>query len=498
MAFQGRRYLRSLGSGYLVMGIQILYGLAVIPLVLNHLGKETFGVWALALQVSSWLLMIDAGMTAGASRFFIDHQDEPESRECAACISTTFRLLCAQGLLVFGGALALGGLVPWVAALNQADSAGFFRLMLVLGIAAAIGFIAKINSSWLYATQRLEWVNWLALVAVVAEWLALIWMLNRGWGLISLAYAKVLNTIITGAGGWFVASRFGGFPWRRIFGPWNPEVFKQLAKFGTGILAFTIAAQVLNASQTFLVAKFLGVGSAAVWATAPKLFLTVQLVVARISDFALPGLLLLVHRGSMESARCTFVGTLKTTAQLAAIGGGIAAILNPGFLIAWTAGRIEWSHLSDILMACLILVFLVTKTFTDVVVHSKKLGALPWVFALESIAFLSSVCLLLPRFGIPGMLFASIVTSILIRLPYVVWRIDAYLGFNRVHRWALLRGVALAIIAAGIAALLTHSILNASGRADWWLLAAAGAAGCVPAVPVLWRLFRTHATSSLT
>jgi hypothetical protein len=44
-------FIRSLGAGYFAIAVNIVYTVASVPLALHYLGKEQFGLWALAQQI---------------------------------------------------------------------------------------------------------------------------------------------------------------------------------------------------------------------------------------------------------------------------------------------------------------------------------------------------------------------------------------------------------------------------------------------------------------
>src|SRR6266404_1562367 len=100
---------RSLASGYAAIASSAIYALASIPLALHYLSPEEYGLWSLVTQAASYLLLLDAGITASVGRFLIDHKDNIEGGDYGSVIKT--------GCLVFilqGACIALGGcLLAW-------------------------------------------------------------------------------------------------------------------------------------------------------------------------------------------------------------------------------------------------------------------------------------------------------------------------------------------------------------------------------------------------
>src|ERR1051326_5528492 len=95
-----RNAARSLASGYLAIGSNVVYTLASVPLALHYLSKDEFGLWALALQVAGYLLLIDLGITSAVSRILIDHKDEIDGGNYGSVIKTSCLVLTIQGVCI--------------------------------------------------------------------------------------------------------------------------------------------------------------------------------------------------------------------------------------------------------------------------------------------------------------------------------------------------------------------------------------------------------------
>ena len=76
MASRTHNFIRGLGAGYLATAINIAYTAASIPLALHYLGKEQFGLWALAQQIMGYLMLLDLGVSSAVSRFIADRKDD--------------------------------------------------------------------------------------------------------------------------------------------------------------------------------------------------------------------------------------------------------------------------------------------------------------------------------------------------------------------------------------------------------------------------------------
>src|SRR5437016_387660 len=95
-----KRFAHSLASGYLVLGVTILQTLALVPVALHYLSAAEFGLWALAMQIAGYLLLIDLGMSGSISRILIDHKDHPADGVYGSIIKTGALVLVVQGAII--------------------------------------------------------------------------------------------------------------------------------------------------------------------------------------------------------------------------------------------------------------------------------------------------------------------------------------------------------------------------------------------------------------
>jgi hypothetical protein len=141
---------------------------------------------------------------------------------------------------------------------------------------------------------------------------------------------------------------------------------------------------------------------------------------------------------------------LRLFGVIAYIGGGLCGVLaaiNPAFLKIWTSGLIQWEPVNNLLMAASAYTFLLIRCVTDFVLHTKKVGWMPLLMCCEGLLFVAAAMWLLPRYGLTGMLVASLLISGILRLPYAWTLFLRYLGpeaprFRQMARPTLL-GVAL-------------------------------------------------------
>ena len=99
------RFFNAVVSGYALLVANTIYVLASVPLALHYLEKREFGLWALAMQLTGYLQLIDLGMSSSVSRHLIDHKDDRSGGSFGSMVQTGFLVLFVQGVLVFVAAV---------------------------------------------------------------------------------------------------------------------------------------------------------------------------------------------------------------------------------------------------------------------------------------------------------------------------------------------------------------------------------------------------------
>src|SRR5438445_3724019 len=103
-----KRYAHSLVSGYAALIANVVYSLLSVPLAMRYLSNEEFGLWLVAAQVSTYLALIDFGMSASIGRILIDHKDERNGGAYGEVIKTGALILTIQGIVIAAVGMAAG------------------------------------------------------------------------------------------------------------------------------------------------------------------------------------------------------------------------------------------------------------------------------------------------------------------------------------------------------------------------------------------------------
>jgi O-antigen/teichoic acid export membrane protein len=430
-----RNTIRSLISGYATLGANVLYTLLSVPLALHYLSKDEFGLWALVMQITAYLLLLEMGMTGSVARFLIDYKDHPEAGDYGSLITTGSAVFMVQGLCILAGGSLLSLCLPGL--LHVPAASARVLQVLVATQAAIIGafFVGRIFSGLLQAHQRFDVMGYMQIVQLAAslgaQWLTF----HLGWGLYSLLAASFLSAFLETTISLLAVWRLRLFPSRRGWGRPRLKVFKEVFAYSNDLFLLMVGSMLLNASQVIIVSRELGMSAAAVWSIATKTFQVAYQFVQRIFDYSASALAEMIVRGETLNLRRRFRDVLLLTASCVIFSGASTAVCNGAFLQVWTKGAVFWPWRNDALMAVWLLLNCVNRCYICMAGYAKDLNRIRWVYLLEGICFVVTASLTVSRLGMSGIISMAILSNLIWSGSYGVrWA----KGYFRVKTFELL------------------------------------------------------------
>jgi O-antigen/teichoic acid export membrane protein len=483
-----KKFTHSLLSGYLLQGVNVVYTLVSVWLALHYLTKKEFGLWTLVTTIANFNVMfMDLGMSGSLSRILIDHKDDRVSTHYGTLIQTGTLVLLVQGtFMAVAGSIISIWLPQWMKVEEPLQH--IFRLLMIFQcVLLGATFAGRMFSFILTAHQRYDMCNYASMgnfaVGLLVLWIGFV----AGWGLYSLFIAFLAGSLFSLIFWVWAVWQLGFLPARNRWGRPSRAAFRELFSFGTDIFLMVIGQQLIAASAVPIISRTLGLEAAAIWGIATKVYTLAQQLVYRIFDFSGGALAEMMVRGETERFRKRFADVAIITGLAAAAAGLLLALCNESFLKIWTHGRIAWNPVNDLLMAISFFVYACVRLPINLVVTSKRIGALKYIYFLEGTVFVLLGLLLAPQWGFAGVIVSGVISDFFISGVYASGRAAAYFG---IRRWDLLYEwwsgpllVWFTSVAAALGIWLATRELNAPVQ----LLTNAICFSAI-ALPLLWRL----------
>ena len=307
-------------------GLTTILSLVTVPLTLNYLGPERYGVWLTISSVIALLSFTDLGIGNGLLNAVTHSMARGEVTEARRQISSALVLLIVVAVALTATAAAFYPIIPWadVLAVPGREAASEAGLALATWVACfVIGMPLGIAAQVRLARQEGYIVHLAAAAGNVAAVGALLVGIATRQGLPFLVVAM--------AGPPLIASAINGIVLFRRDAPQlgpSRSLADRLTGFGllrAGFLFFVLQISIAVAftSDTLVVAQILGSTAVAEYGVTSRLFMIPAAIAAMILAPLWPAYGEAIARGDMRWTRATLVrsvrGGLLTTVPAAVI-----------------------------------------------------------------------------------------------------------------------------------------------------------------------------------
>jgi O-antigen/teichoic acid export membrane protein len=423
-----KQFTRSLVSGYAVLLANVLFTLASVPLALHYLTPEQFGLWMLVAQIGGYLGLIDLGM-GGVARILIDYKDEKTDGRYGSAVRTTVVVSVVQAAIIVGLgfllALCLGPLLDIPPQLRDAFAVLTFGQAVLL----AANFLTRIFYYMLSAHQRYDVANYAQIVSFVVH-IATLWVaFQNGAGLFSTLWAQ--------AGVWIVLLiSWGGACWRlhllppRESGRATWASFLEIFRFGRDVFLVQAGNQLVNASQAILLARLIGLEAVSLWSICTRAITLMSQFVFRIFDYSCAALAEMYVREETQRLQQRFRDIVIVSCSVAVFLAAAFVVCNQSFVALWTQGKFGWPRGYDVLAAAIFLASVLSRIHIGLTGQTKLFHAARYIYLLEGAFFILLSLIVVPQFGIAGMMSASLASVVAFSGGYGIWRTSQQFGIS--------------------------------------------------------------------
>ncbi len=433
------RFLHAVASGYALLVANTLYVLGSIPLALHFLEKREFGLWALAMQLSGYLQLVDIGMSVSLSRHLIDHKDARASGEYGGMIQTGVLVLLLQGLIVLGGGALLVLFGTHFLRIDPDLQPSFKVVMLVQCAIIATDFPARLFGHILVAHQRNDVFNYSQVATFPVAFVVLWFCFAQGLGIYSLVWTNVAIFLVIVISNAIACLRLRLLPKGAEWGGPTWLKFRDLFAYGKDVFWLALGIQMINASQTIVVTRALGLNTAAIWSICTRTFTMANQLVWRPFDFSYSMLSEMEVRGEKDRLLHRFRGLVILTTSLGVLAAVMFALCNRPFIALWTHGSISWDRRNDLLLCIWMVVLALVHCHCGLAAITKRIGFMRYIYFIEGALFILVGSYAAPKYGFSGLLATSILCSLFLSCSYGIWRTmrEFNLNLKQVLSWLI-------------------------------------------------------------
>lgn len=408
----------------------------------------------LLVQLAGYLTLIEFGVAGAAARLLIDHKDQREAHSYGSLVLTGSVVFAIQASgILFIGLLGAPRIVAIVGIPPELVASGAYLLR---WLCACFAFTTafKMLGAILYANQRLDLISYFSALNLIAGLSCMALVLALGGGLTGLAVVFITQSLLTVSCQAVACLRLRLLPCREQWGRPTAKRFKEVFHFAKDVFLINVSNQLLEASQLIIVTRTMGLAAAAMWSVGTKIFSLIYQLLSKIEGTAIVFFSEMMVRGEQERLRGRFRQIYQLSAGLAVALLAVAVAINAPFISLWAEPSLAWDLPLSAMLGIVVFLNVVTRCNVDLILHSKSILGLRYLYLLEAVAFVGLAFVLAPNMGFYGILLSALCCLIFIRFWYTTWRVASYFqipvweaGWTWLRR-CLLAGVVLAPIVA--------------------------------------------------
>lgn len=428
-ALRNRRLTSGIVTSLVSRGIAALVPLVMIPLTLDYLGTEVYGLWMAVTALTGMAAFADLGLGNGLMTKLAPCYASNDRRSAKTHVSNAYGIVGIVAIALLVVLVATAGLVPWRALLNAQTATTDSSAATQAAVICFAAFIINIPMSLVlrvqYAFQRVGSANiWQAsgsLCSIPLVLAATHWDLGPGLVILSAVMGPPLANLANSV--WL---------YRRVlpelapaFKAFRPREARELLALGIQFLVLTVVMSIATNSDQLVAAHVLGLDAVTTYSIPARLFAQLGLLVSLVNLPLWPANGEALARGDVEWVRKVTRRMTAGSALAVGVPGLVLVFAGDALLSTWLGPELDVSRM---LMVGLGLWWLMLATISPRFMVQNSVG----VVVPQLIGWIAYLLVSLPLkvvaarvFGLEGIVFAGVIPYALLVVPAAVW------GFRR-------------------------------------------------------------------
>ncbi|MBI4834624.1 MAG: oligosaccharide flippase family protein [Planctomycetes bacterium] len=278
-------------------GMLVMLGLT--PYIINRIGVERFGVWAIVGVLTGYFGLLDFGIRSSFIKYISEYYARKEDDKINQVVNTGFVFYLIFGIVITGAAFLLIGPLLGIFKIPQ-ELAGEARLVLMLGmISMALVNVSAVFESVPMGLQRMDISSKVSVAVSFPNIIGTILFLEMGYGLAGLMLNRIIIVLLGGLVNFIISFRV--LPSFRFgFLMSKGDMFKRLITFGYKIQLASIYSMITLSVDKLLIGYFLPIGLVTFYQLGNCLTGTVKGIVTLPASVLLPAFSEVDGRGERE------------------------------------------------------------------------------------------------------------------------------------------------------------------------------------------------------
>jgi O-antigen/teichoic acid export membrane protein len=335
--FDKAGFIKNVSSSWLGLAVNVVTGLIISPYILHKLGDEAFGLWVLVFAITGYYGLFDFGVRSSVVRYVAKFTAVDDREHLNRLVNTTlFSYSCVAAILLV--LTALGGLFVDRLFHVHADYERTAQILfLMVGGSLSLGFPLAVFGGILEGLQKFYLLNLINIVNTVLRAVLVVVVLDRGYGLLTVAAVTVIFPIINGLVNAINALRLTRV---RISSRYiSRQTFREVIGYSSGVFIIALATKLRFKTDAMVIGTFMSSAAIAYFAIGSRLVDYANDLVSSLAQLFVPMSSQSQARGDIRQLRKMFVAGNRGCAFIIFPITAIFLILGKSMIEVWMGAK---------------------------------------------------------------------------------------------------------------------------------------------------------------
>jgi O-antigen/teichoic acid export membrane protein len=401
MTSQRLRIIRNVGSSWSALALNVIVGVFLSPFILHRLGDAAFGVWVLIFSVTGYYGLFDLGIRSSVIRYVSKYTATDDRERLTQFVNTALFSYAGIGVVSMLLTTLLSSSVEHLFRIPPEMHSQARLLLLMVGASVSLGFPLGVFGGMLEGLSSFYILNWTSIGATLARAGLIVYFLNRGYGLLTVALITVALPVLSSILRGFIVLRLCPVPIGLRYV--DRASFRHMANYGGTTFIVMIAARLRFRTDELVLGTMMSTIAVTWFNIGARIVDYAQEFVSSLAQVFVPMASQSEATGNLDRVRKIYIAGNRACAFLILPISAMLLILGKHVIRIWVGARyIPTSYPVLVVMMIPFTLMLSQSASGRVLFGLGKHKTLAIVTVIEGIANLILSIALVPSLGIVG------------------------------------------------------------------------------------------------
>ncbi|MBZ5666521.1 MAG: flippase, partial [Acidobacteriia bacterium] len=337
MPSQKLQIIQNVGSSWSALAINVVVGFFISPFIVHHLGDAAFGVWLLIFSVTGYYGLFDLGIRSSIIRYVSKYTATDEREKLTQFVNTALFSYAGIGVVSMLLTTLLSSSVEHLFKIPPAMHPQARLLLLMVGASVSLGFPLGVFGGMLEGLQRFYILNWTSIGANLSRAALIVYFLNRGYGLITVALITVTMPVLSSILRGIIVFRLCPVPigLKHV----DRASFRHMANYGSTTFIVMIAARLRFRTDELVLGTMMSTVAVTWFNIGARIVDYAQEFVTSLSQVFVPMASQSEATGNLDRVRKIYIAGNRACAFLILPISAILIILGKHIIRVWMGAR---------------------------------------------------------------------------------------------------------------------------------------------------------------